>query len=182
MKENKIKYEGKETSPDNYGKAFKEKYESGVPKRQQLDEEEIAVKDATLDLFKIGVARKRSQWTDEAFLEAVTEYFEYITLHCIKPSKAGLTLWLGANPDTYREWTLRKEKYGFKSEVLNFANLFIENSYINRGEKFPTFNMFLLKATSGYIEQNKVEVVNSNKEVTADEVKDMVAKLGLDKK
>ena len=185
MSDNRMRYEGKQTSPDTYSQAFKAKYEKGIPAREIMakDEEEKAQTDAMLHLWKVGSARNKSQWSDEQFKLAVDEYFDYIQQHNIKPSKAGLSLWLGCSKDTYHEWTHKKEKYPFKSEVLVNANLYMETSYINRGEKYPTFNTFLLKSSHGHIEQSKIDITTNGNDVTsADEVRGLVSKLGLDKK
>jgi len=119
-------------------------------------------------------------WTEDSLQEEINKYFDYCFTKNVKPSKAGLGIWLGTSKQTIWEWETKPDKYGFKSELIRCAGELIEMSYIDRGEKYPTFNMFLLRSTHGHVEKNKVEVSTTNA-TTADEVKDAISKLGLDK-
>lgn len=56
-------------------------------------------------------------------------------------------------------------------------------SYIQRSEKYPTANLFLLCSSFGYVEPSKIEVSSSNNSTRAnvDEINDIVNKLGLNR-
>ena len=55
----------------------------------------------------------------------------------------------------------------------------MEIEYIEKGEKYPTFNMFLLKSSHQHSDKQEIEV--TNKDVDSDNIDDIVKKMGLDK-
>jgi hypothetical protein len=59
----------------------------------------------------------------------------------------------------------------------------MESQYINKGEKNPTMNIFLLKASFNYIEQGKLDITTNGESLeTSEDVKEKLAKMGLGKK
>jgi len=125
----------------------------------------------------------KGQWTEETFAKEIDSYLQFCFTKDVKPCKAGLALWLGTSKQQLWDWETHKEKYGFKSELIRDASQVIEMSYIGRVESFPTGNIFLLKTSHGHIETSKMDVTTNGKDVNnADEVNDLVSKLGLDKK
>jgi len=135
-----------------------------------------------IEVFDCGVKhrKKGSNWSEADMLEAVRNYFEFCSEKAMKPSKSSLQLWLGCSSSQYHVWQTEPTKYGAISEIITMANKVMETQYTNRGEKYPTFNMFLLKAGHNMVETNKVEITNT-KETTADEIKEAIVNLGLDK-
>lgn len=132
---------------------------------------------------KVKTMAYKGLWTDEAFLECVENYFEYSASNNLKPCKAGLRLWLGCSRTQYYDWEINKTgTYGGKSDILAWASNIIEMSYIGRAEKYPTANIFLLKSSHGHVEANRLDITTNGNDINnADEVRDLVAKLGLDK-
>lgn len=171
------KPKGIHTSPEKAGEQnFPEGYaEKNHDKYDRLD--------GQLEIWNHGrhvLQEYKGLWTDEALEEHVYQYLKYCLDNEVKPCKAGLRLWLAVSNAQFYDWAGKPEKYGRKSEILNDAFDLIQSSYISRGEQFPTFNMFLLRSSHGHVEKNKVEVTTTNA-TTADEVKDTISKLGLDK-
>ena len=118
-------------------------------------------------------------WDEASLKEQVLAYFEYCTSNDFRVSKVGLALWLGVSKAQYHEWENQPEKYSYKSDILEFAGKAIESTYMGRAEKYPTANIFFLKALHNVQETTKVEITNT--QIKPDEVQDMVSKLGLDK-
>jgi hypothetical protein len=121
-------------------------------------------------------------WTEELFQEEVANYFQYCADNSVKPCKAGLRTWLNVSRDQYHQWETKPEKYGYKSDILGMAGDVMEMSYIQRGEKYPTMNTFLLRTSHGHVESSKMDVTTNGQSVnSADDVHDLISKLGLDK-
>ena len=159
---------GKQNLPPNY--AEKNKDDTGtIAKKQPLWER----------VFQLD-NNYRGQWTEEELAHEMNEYFGCFEMEA-KPSKAGLCLWLNISKSQFWEWSNKKEKYGFKSELANKANMIIEDSYIGRIESYPTGNIFLLKSSHGHVETSKMDVTTNSKFVDTEDVNDLVKKLGLDK-
>lgn len=118
-------------------------------------------------------------WTEEAFNQCVDEYFEYCTSKNFQPSKPSLQLWLGTNRAMYNEWERFPEKYSYKFDKIQSANLIMESTLQSEIKKYPTGSIFLLKASHGIQDTTKVEVTSfqSSKE----ETEEIISKLGLDK-
>lgn len=144
------------------------------------------IEDALMQNLIIGFdtglknAKRKGNWTDLAFESAVRDYFQYCVDKFIKPSKSGLALWLGADKSMYYHWST-DDKYGEIFNLVNMANQIIENQYINRSEKYPTANIFLLKASHAYIEQSKLDITTNNGEsVSPNTIAEAIKQLGLD--
>lgn len=61
--------------------------------------------------------------------------------------------------------------------------MILEGQYIDRAEKYPTANLFMLRAGHNYIETSKLDVQTTPNTVqNVDEIAEAVKKLGLDKK
>lgn len=167
---------GKHTSPSKVGVAFKNET---LPKNTTPDE----ALPYLVDIYKKAKAKDKAYkglWTEETFSDAVEGYFDYIAEHNIKPSKSSLQLWLGCGNTQYYDWSTKPEKFSYKTIILEQAHKVMEASYVNRGEKYPTFNTFLLKTSHGHVETSKLDV-QTNSTFSADEdIKELIAKLGLD--
>ena len=152
-----------------------------VKRHNITDIEELKTLEGSVGLFKIAmVQRKRgTNWKPEELAQYVGEYFQYCVDKEMKPNKAGIALWLGMSKSQLWEWATKPEKYGVISNIIQTANYLMENSYIQRGEKYPTMNTFLLRTGYGYVEKQKVDIT-SRQEVTTEEIDDVISKLGLD--
>jgi len=152
-----------------------EKMKSQVP-----DEENINAK--IMPIYKTGQVnrdRYKGQWTPEQLRESISDFFDYCVSIGLKPTQPGLRLWLGLHRDTIHEWRTNKAKFGLKTDILNDAFEFMEMYLQINIDKYPTGSAFLLRTSYGHVEQSKVNVETSNTDVSADGVKDMIARLGL---
>ena len=171
---------GIHTGPDKGGKkAFEEK---GIEKGNYDDPQMKHL----VEILKTKTLRTndyKGRWTEEEFRDAIIGYFDFISEREIKPSKASLQLWLGCSRSQYYDWETDKTgRFEYKTDLVNIANRLIEASYVGRVEKYPTGNIFLLKTTQGYVEKSSVDVTTNGQTInSADEVKDLVGKLNLDK-
>lgn len=147
------------------------------------EEDELLVN--ILDGYREAQKRKQAYkglWTEETFVDAVVKYFQFCADRKLKPNKAGLRTWMGCSRSQYYDWTTKVEKYTYKSDILEMAHNMMEDSYVNRGEKYPTMNTFLLKTAHGHVETSKLDLTsNGNTLNSSEDVKDAVSKLGLDK-
>ena len=137
-----------------------------------------------VDIFKKGNTQrvKGTNWTEEELELSLTEYFEYCGVKSLKPSKSGARVWLGVSRTQYYAWQSETAKYGAISNLINQANDLMETQYINRGEQYPTMNVFLLKSSHQHIETSKMDVTTNGQAISSDaEVKSLVDKLGLGK-
>ncbi len=56
-------------------------------------------------------------------------------------------------------------------------------SYIQRSERYPTANLFLLRSSFGYVEPSRIEFSsNNNARTNVDKINDLDSKLGLGRK
>lgn len=117
------------------------------------------------------------KWDAESLKREIDEYFNFCADRDVKPSKAGLRLWLGLSKSQYWEWETNNTD--FKSNLINEANDLMEIEYIEKGEKYPTFNMFLLKSSHNHSDKQEVEI--TSKDINANEIADTISKMGLDK-
>jgi hypothetical protein len=172
-----------QTSPELAGKrnmteAFEGKYKDDPKNNESMR--------SIVDIFALGMDRGKrvTNWSPEELGQAVHDYFQYSVEKELKVCKAGLRLWLGISHSQFCAWQSDNVKYGRISDIIRTANDVIEMSYIQRSEKFPQANLFLLRSCFGYIEPSKIEVASSNNNARADvdEINDLVNKLGLDRK
>ena len=144
------------------------------------DQTDDGLMDSLIGLFDNGIKQKKkgTNWTPEELTDSIRDYFIYCADNSLKPSKSGICLWLGCNRSQYYRWGKEEEKFRAISNIVNLANQLIENQYINRGEKYPTMNVFLLKASHDYAETQNVNITGTT---NIDEVAEAIKKLGLDK-
>lgn len=136
--------------------------------------------ESIIPLFEEGVSRRKCNWTEEELTIAIKDYFDYCVETDMKPSKAGLRLYLGCSRSQYHAWQTEYGKYGAISDLINLANDTMEVQYVQRVESYPTGNLFLLRTSHGHVESSKVDISTDVKTSTED-IKDVVSKLGLDK-
>lgn len=170
---------GIHTSPDKAGKSNIEGLD--MPK----DEDNLMGK--ILPVYKKGQENDKTYkglWTEEQFTTCIDEFFQYCFEVGLKPTKPALQLWLSVSRETYNQWERFPEKYGYKSDKINHANRVMEFYLQANLDKYPTGSIFLLKTSHGHIEQSKIDVTSNGHSMTqsADDVKDLISKLGLDKK
>ena len=137
------------------------------------------------DLFKISCSKmgRTSAWTEEDVVREVGGYFDYCIEHELKPYIGGIALYMGMSKSTLYEWMSNPSKHGVKSEIILQARLIIEGQYIDRSEKYPTANLFLLRTSHGHVETSRLDVnATGSVSASAEDIKDAVSKLGLDKK
>ena len=127
---------------------------------------------------KTNLQKYKGKWTDEELEEEITKYFCFTVENEVKPSRAGLTLWLSLSDETYHSWMNYPEKHGGKTILIREASKLIESSYVERGESYPTFNMFLLKTMHKYREGNEI-TINHQPISTKEEIAETIEKLGL---
>lgn len=127
--------------------------------------------------------KRKSAWSPEELEAELQEFFLFCDTSGLKPAKAGIRLWLNVSESQYYDWEKNTgNKYQHLSEIIRQANAFIEWQYVNRAEKYPTANIFLLKSSHSHIEQSKLDVTSNGKTLeNAEDVKDMISRLGLDK-
>lgn len=121
---------------------------------------------APIFVKKVGspTQNRRTNWKPEELREELSKYFIYFATHGLKPSKSSIRLWLNTSQQRYDDWANNPATYGEISEIIQMANDVLETQYINRGEKHPQMNMFLLKASHGLSDTQKVEVTTNRTE------------------
>ena len=171
-----------QTRPENAGahnipEAFKNK------NKVKTKAEGIRVNGAK-ELLKRSNEVRGMNWTAEELNVCAQGYLEMCAEYGMKPCKAGIRLYLGCSSTQYNDWERNKDgKYGAISDSVKGINDAIEMGYVSNVEKYPTGNIFLLKTSHGHVETSKMDITSDGKAMTsATEVKDMVGKLGLDKK
>jgi len=123
---------------------------------------------------------RKSAWTKTALMTEIGDFFTYCSEIDLKPSKTGLRVFLGVSRTQYYAWETEPEKYDYISNLINIANDCIEMQYIDRLEKYPTGNIFLLKAKHGYIETSKLDITSDGKALgsSQEEVDGQLDRLG----
>lgn len=121
-------------------------------------------------------------WTEDALRNAIADYFHFCDEEGLKPARAGLALFLGMSKQQLADWENFPERYGYKSVFCRQAIAIIETQYIQRAEKYPTANLFLLRSSHNHVETSKVDLETRNKDISENDVQNIIAKLGLDKK
>lgn len=171
---------GIQTNPKNAGKVANTPEFDG--RHKQDDTTDNLIHDL-IPLMKRAYemrATRGTNWTPMELQTAICEYFEYCASKDLKPSMSGLRLWLGISYETLSVWLRHLDKYGTITEIMRDAKDCMEVQYINRAEKYPTANIFMLKSKHGYVEKTQVEI-NSNQNITTNEVDDVIKRLNLDK-
>lgn len=133
-----------------------------------------------LEIRNIGFKNREDyggKWDAESLEYEIGKFFEFCAEKDIKPAKAGIRSWLGLSRSQYHEWETNTSSHPLKSDILGDAHNLIEMQYLGRGEKHPTFNMFLLKAGHGYSDKQELEI--HSKDVSKEEIGDIVNKMGL---
>jgi hypothetical protein len=157
--------------------------ENLTEERIKRDKQEGAdeIMSGLIDLYKITGEHlkepRKSAWTAEELHKAVLGYFEFCEERSLKPTKSAIQMYIGVSSSQYYDWGKKEEVYGDISATIRWANYLIENQYVNRGEKYPTFNMFMLKSKHGYEDKSTIEVTNT----TSEDVAERVKQLGLSK-
>lgn len=126
-----------------------------------------------------GKQIRQMNWTPEELRESLGEYFDYFAINGLKPSKSSIRLWLNVSNDRFNKWIAEPEKYGEIHDVIMMAMDVLETQYINRGEKHPTMNRFLLESSHGHRVSQNVEVTAVNRVSTRD-IDDAISKLNLE--
>lgn len=162
---------GRHNIPESHIKRHKEKEDDGINKH-------------VLELLKRSLSKTgQCSWTPHELAVQIIEYFDYCEEENMKPCKSGLRLYIGVSEKQYYDWGRYPEKYGNISQVVKSANEAMETQYINKGEKNPTMNIFLLKASFNYIEQGKLDITTNGESLeSSEDVKEKLAKMGLGKK
>ncbi|HZJ99390.1 MAG TPA: terminase small subunit [Tissierellaceae bacterium] len=131
------------------------------------DEEAGALLAMIAPIFKKSIGsptqNRRGNWEPDDLRQELADYFTYFAENGLKPSKASIRLWLNVSPARYYEWENNPSKYGEVYEIIALANDVLETQYVNRGEKHPTMNTFLLKASHGYRDTQNIEVTATSK-------------------
>ena len=123
----------------------------------------------------------KGQWTEAVLEETIDKYFKYCYEVNFKPTPSSLALWLGVDKSTLYNWVNnRSGRYKFK--LAERAYLIMENYLEGNVDKYPTGSIFLLKTTHKHVEQSKIDITSGGKIIENGDVKEMVSKLGLDKK
>jgi hypothetical protein len=139
------------------------------------------VMEKLIPIFDKGVHEKATRgtnWSAEDLADEIRKYFQFCADNDLKPNKAGARTWLGCSRSQYHAWQSEPSKYGEISDIIEMANSIMENQYINRGEKYPTMNVFLLKAGHDYAETQNINISGGTSQ---EEVDETIKKLGLDK-
>lgn len=137
-------------------------------------------------LYKKGNENKKKykgQWTPETLSAEIQAMFDWCEENDYKPSLPMLKCWLNLARETFNEWRKNRARYGEKSDILNQAIDAIEIMVVDRLEKYPTGNQFLLKSKFGYRDTKTVDITSNGHSIgsTPEEVDAMLKRLGLDK-
>ncbi len=124
--------------------------------------------------------RYKGQWTEEELTQCIADFFDYCNGVNLKPTPSGLAVYLDTFRETLLEWKNNPSKYGYKSYLIKRAYETMAMVLESRIDSYPTGSIFLLKASHGFVDVNKVEVT-ANKGVDQNEIDEALRKLGLDK-
>lgn len=156
-----------------------------IAKRTEKDEDKIALLGSLSNLFEVSMKvredrkLKGTNWTPEEMSVALQDYFDFVTLKCLKPSKVSLSLFLGTTKQQIWDWEQHKDRYGVISELITMACGIIEQQYVERSEQYPTANIFLLKTSHGHVERNQLDITTTGV-VSSEDISDQIKKMGLD--
>lgn len=119
--------------------------------------------------------QRTTNWTAEEVKDEIEAYFIYCCEYEVKPTTTALKMWLKVSDGQFYDWKNKGEIYGEISSLVNTAIGTIEQEYINRGEKYPTMNMFLLKSKHGYQDTTNVNLTNS---INTEDIGEIIRKSG----
>ena len=149
---------------------------------EHKDEEAGALLAMIAPIFKRSIGsptqNRQPNWKPDDLRMEIGNYFDYFATNGLKPSKSSLRLWLNMSQERYSSIERQPNKYGELSEIISLANDVFETQYINRGERHPTMNTFLLKSSHGHNDTQKIEVTAVNR-VERNDIEDAVKKLKL---
>ena len=153
---------------------------------EDLPKDESGIMDKIMPCMEHGLELKKDYsgaWTDDLLLTEVRLFFKYCKDCDFKPTQPLLELWLGVSRTQFYDWRTKSEKYGEKSNIIGWAMRVMESYLQANIEKYPTGSTFILKTTHGHIESSKLDITSNGKALSgnAEEVNDLVSKLGLDK-
>lgn len=153
--------------------------------QDKCDDDEALDLKASMNLimFERGMLANLTRgpnWGVEEFILEVRDYFEFAGNSNMRINKFGLCAWLGCSTGQFSEWMNNPTKYGGLSQACSRVADIMANDCVMRGENSPAFNIFMLKAAHGMQDRQEL-TINNNGGVKADEINDVIAKMGLDK-
>lgn len=156
-----------------------------MPNAEDLPKDETNNVQIINEVFKLGKQKDKAYkglWTEELFNAEIGNFFDYCAEFSIKPVPTLLQLWLGVSKAQFGDWIANESRYGYKSSSVKKAMQIIETYLQMNIDKYPTGNIFLLKTTHGHVDQARIDVTSGGARIgaSADEVADMISKLGLD--
>jgi hypothetical protein len=176
-----MKNEHKTTSPKKAGKLT----DKMIAKNKEQDEELAVTMHDLLPIWNKSTENRtnyKGLWTEKTLSYEIDQFFRYCFDRNIRPCKSALLLWLDLSHSQANKWVKDISQNNYKGEMLLRAFMLMETNYIQRSEKYPTANLFLLKTNHGYVETSKVDVNNvSDEKVSLDEINEVVNRLGLGK-
>lgn len=127
--------------------------------------------------------RYQGLWSDNALIDVIEAFFEFCATENLKPTQPLFRLYSGISQTTVDAWRYNRQgKFPTKQVIIGKCFDFMEAMLQNRLEKYPTGNIFLLKSSFGHKEQSQLDITTNGESIsTSEDVKDLVAKLGLDK-
>lgn len=170
------KVKGVHTSPETAG----EKNLEG----KELPEDKGGLNAVIYPVYEHGKLEPYTgKWTDETLMDSIDKFFLYCMENHAKPTQPLLRLWLSISSSQIYDWKNKPDKYGSKSEIIKQAFDYMEAYLQGNIDKYPTGSIFLLKTSYGHVESSKVDITTNGQNVNnVEDVKDLVSKLGLDKK
>lgn len=153
--------------------------------QDKCDDDEALDLKASMNLimFERGMLANLTRgpnWDAEDFILEVRDYFEFAGNSNMRINKFGLCAWLGCSTGQFNEWMNNPAKYGHLATACSRVADIMANDCVMRGENSPAFNIFMLKAAHGMQDRQEL-TINNNGGVKADEINDVIAKMGLDK-
>lgn len=177
------KNKGVHTSPQTAGRQNMDWNVINRMKSLRKDENNMGSK--VIDIMKLGelnYQKYKGKWTEETLRDSIADFFDFCAESEIRPSQPLLILWLGLSKSQFSEWKRNGSKFQYKTELIEKALLVIEAHLQMDIYKYPTGAIFLLKTSHGHVETSKLDVTSNGESVSsADDVRDAVSKLNLDK-
>lgn len=170
-----------ETGPHNAGS--KNMTKEIIESLQIDDPDSDSTIGASCVMFRKGVlAKKKRQanWKVSDLIEEIQSYFDFCAEFTMKANRYGLAVWLGTCNQKISAWVNGKGVSEEIQSVMQMACDIMANECIARGEKYPTFNMFMLRASHNMSDKHEISITQKN-EVTTEDIDEVIAKMGLDK-